>query len=85
MPYVRSVSDVDAAFETVKELLQLRATKAGCPKLFVALDGLEELPDADRSGTLSAYKRFIDLIAGSGAEIVSGIQDSLRSHRKYRR
>ena len=71
VPYVRSVGDLENALATLKEIRQFKTTNAGCPKHFVVLDGLETLPDAERSGALTVYRRFIEELGGSGVELVT--------------
>lgn len=71
VPYVRSAEDVFAALETVRTLTNARRNLKGRPRLVVALDGLDELPDAENDGTLQIYRDFLEAVGGAG-EVVSG-------------
>lgn len=78
VPYIRSSEDYLAALETVKELVRMRSLNAGYPRLFVVLDGLEELPDVLRDGMLAPYKACFEAVGASGVEIITGV-DLLKS------
>ena len=78
VPYLRSTADYLAALGTVEELVRMRGLKAGCPRLFVVLDGLEELPDGSKNGMLEPYKACFDAAGTSGTEIITGV-DLLKS------
>lgn len=62
VPYVRLKSDLDIAVDTLKELLLMRENGMGYPHLFIVLDGLENLPDCNKSGDLEEYRAIFDLI-----------------------
>lgn len=62
VPYVHSKSDLDIAVDTLKELLQMRENGMGYPHLFIVLDGLETLPDCNKSGDLEEYRAIFELI-----------------------
>lgn len=83
VPYLRSVGDLENALATLKEIRQFKTTNAGCPKHFVVLDGLEELPDAENSGALTAYRRFFEELGGSGVEIISRVDLSKSIYAGY--
>ncbi|MFQ7076974.1 MAG: hypothetical protein ACLRSW_03055 [Christensenellaceae bacterium] len=53
VPFIRSSADYLAALDAVRELVRMRSLNVGFPRLFVVLDGLEDLPDAKRDGMLS--------------------------------
>lgn len=78
VPYIRTSADYLAALETLKDLVRARALNAGCPRLFVILDGLEELPDVLRDGMLEPYKQCFDAVGSSGVEVITGV-DLLKS------
>ena len=62
VPYVRLKSDLDIAVDTLKELLLMRENGTGYPHLFIVLDGLENLPDCNKSGDLEEYRAIFELI-----------------------
>ena len=62
VPYIRLKSDLDLALDTIKELLRMRENGTGYPHLFIALDGLENLPDCNKSGDLEEYRAIFELI-----------------------
>ncbi len=78
VPYIRSFSDYMAALDTIRELLRMRSLNAGSPRLFVVLDGLEELPDVERDSLLEPYKACFEAVGASGVEIITGV-DLLKS------
>lgn len=61
VPYIRTKSDLDMAVLTIKELLSQRADSVGYPRLFIVLDGLEELDDCNRNSDLEEYRNIFDL------------------------
>lgn len=79
VPFIRSKADLDLAFACVKELVS-NASVGGMPRLFLVLDGLEELPECNANGALDEYRSFFELIAReknvdiiSGAELIKSI------------
>ena len=79
-PYIRLKSDLDMAVETLKELFRQRESGEGYPRLFLVLDGLEELPDCNRNGDLEEYREIFDLLSRRedidvicGAELMKSI------------
>ena len=74
VPYLRGLPDYEAALETVRELVRMRSLNAGFPRLFIVLDGLEELPDARGDGMLELYKSCFDAVGASGVEIITGVE-----------
>ncbi|MBQ9113520.1 MAG: hypothetical protein IJY05_01200 [Clostridia bacterium] len=62
VPYIRLKSDLDLAVDTIKELLRMRENGTGYPHLFIVLDGLENLPDCNKSGDLEEYRAIFELI-----------------------
>lgn len=80
VPYVRTKADLEKAKACVKELTADYARGVGYPKLFLVLDGLEELPEANGNSDLDEYREFFDLLAReknvaiiSGAELMKSI------------
>ena len=62
------------ARKTLKELLQMRSVGRGYPKLFLVLDGLEELPDCNADGEFEEYRSFFDLIARRmDVDVIGGV------------
>ena len=61
VPYIRTKSDLDMAVLTIKDLLAQREGGVGYPRLFIVLDGLEELQDCNRNGDLEEYRAIFDL------------------------
>lgn len=80
VPYVRSKADLEKAKACVKELTAEYARGAGYPKLFLVMDGLEELQGVNGNGDLDEYREFFDMLAReknvviiSGAELIKSI------------
>ena len=74
VPYVREKQDLENARKTLKELLQMRSVGRGYPKLFLVLDGLEELPDCNADGEFEEYRSFFDLIARRmDVDVIGGV------------
>ena len=80
VPYVRTKSDLEKAKACVRDLTAEYARSSGYPKLFLVLDGLEELPEANANGDLDEYREFFDMLAReknvaiiSGAELIKSI------------
>lgn len=78
VPFIRNKTDLDLAFACVKELIANAA--AGTPRLFLVLDGLEELPECNANGALDEYRSFFELLTReknvdiiSGAELIKSI------------
>lgn len=75
VPFIRTREDVEKAKACVKELLLEYKRGAGYPKLFLVLDGLEELPEANTGGDLEEYHDFFELLARErNVEIISGAE-----------
>ena len=74
VPYLRSLADLEEAKKTVKELLLMRENGSGYPRLYLVLDGLEELTDAEGSYNFEEYREFYNLIMRKeDVEIISGL------------
>ena len=78
VPFIRSSADYLAALDAVRELVRMRSLNVGFPRLFVVLDGLEDLPDAKRDGMLEPYRLCFDAVGAGKVEIVTGV-DLLKS------
>ncbi len=75
LPYIRNQSDLEKAKACVKDLMAEYARGAGYPKLFLIIDGLEELPDLKGNGDLDEYRDFLSLLAREqNVAIISGVE-----------
>lgn len=75
VPFVRLKSDLEKAMECVRELISMYTLQSGYPRLFLILDGLEELPDCNLNGDFEEYRAFFDLVArNANIEIISGVE-----------
>ena len=75
IPYIRNKSDLEKAKACVKDLTSEYARGKGYPKLFLVLDGLEELPDFNVNGDLDEYRVFLIMIAREpNGAVVSGVE-----------
>ena len=73
VPYIRTKEDLALAVETLKELIRMREYSKGYPRLFLILDGLDELPDCNKNRDLEEYRDIFDLFnRNSDVEIISG-------------
>lgn len=80
VPYVREKADLESAKACVLELLHMHTTGKGYPRLFLVLDGLEELDGCNQNGDLEEYRAFFDVLARrenvdviTGAELMKSI------------
>ena len=74
VPYIHGKEDLDKAMDTLKELMRMRATGMGYPRLFVVLDGLEDLPDVPKNGELSEYRAVYEILSHKpGVDIFTGV------------
>ena len=72
VPYIRDKKDLSEGLETLKELLFMRETGAGYPKLFLVLDGLESLPECNVEEDLAEYRDVYKLLMRKdGVEILT--------------
>ncbi len=62
VPYIHTKADLDLAIETVKELLRMRQEGKGYPRLFIVLDGLDELEDCNKNGDFEEYRELFELL-----------------------
>ncbi len=73
-PYIRDKKELGEGIETLKELVLMRETGVGYPKLFLVLDGLEELPDCNKEEDLIEYRDIYKLLMRKeGIEIITGV------------
>ncbi len=73
-PYIRNKEDLNKAMDTLQELLRIRAGGAGNSRLFVLLDGLEELPDLHDGGDLEVYCKIYELcMRKPGIDFLTGV------------
>ncbi len=75
LPYIREKGDVVRAVETLKELLRMRETGRGYPRLFVVVDGIERLEGCNRNEDLEEYRDLFDLLARrKDVELITGVE-----------
>ena len=75
VPYVRTKADLEKVKACVKGLVSEYARGVGYPKLFLVLDGLEELSETNASGDLDEYREFLDMLAREkNVAIISGVE-----------
>jgi hypothetical protein len=79
VPFITRKADLDSAYQCVRDLVNAHAQSAGCPKLFLVLDGLEEVEGCNANGDFEEYRDFADLTARSkNIELITGA-DLLKS------
>ncbi len=79
VPYIRTLEDLDLVKQCIYDIFVARRTGGGYPRLFVVLDGLEELPGANRNKNLSEYSEIFNmLMQRSDTEVICGV-DLMRS------
>lgn len=79
VPFITRKEELDNVMQCVRDLLTAYAQGAGYPKLFLVLDGLEELDGCNQNGDLEEYRAFFDLTARSkNIELITGV-DLLKS------
>lgn len=75
VPYIHTKSDLTQTIESLNELLTLREQGQGYPRLFVVLDGIEDLEGCNRNGDLEEYRAVFDLIARrEDVDVISGVE-----------
>ena len=73
VPYIRNQADLEEAISTLKELLRMREGK-GLPKLFLVLDGLEELEGNNRNGDFEEYRTIFELfMRREDIDVITGV------------
>ena len=74
VPYVRNKSDILLATETLKELLRMREDGKEYPRLFLVLDGLDELPDCNKNSDFEEYRNLFDLLMRKpNVDVICGV------------
>lgn len=74
-PFIRTKADVDAALACVKDLMRMQQSGAGYPKLFLILDGLEELVGGNPNGDLEEYRVFFEaLTRRNNVAVITGVE-----------
>lgn len=63
VPYIRNKEDLLLAKTALKELLELRETGKGYPKLFLILGDLERLPACNEQRDLQEYREIFDMLS----------------------
>lgn len=74
-PFIRTKADLDAALSCVKELMSMQQTGGGYPKLFLIMDGLEELEGTNANADLEEYRVFLEaLTRRNNVEVITGVE-----------
>lgn len=74
VPYIRNKDDLEKAVDTLRELMRIRTMGAGHPRLFLILDGLDELSDSNKNGELEEYRSINEFLARkNGVDIITGV------------
>ncbi len=74
VPYVRSKADLDNAVRTLNELVYFPDRETRCKKLFVVLDGIEELDGCNTNLDLEACRNILDILARKKqVEVITGV------------
>ena len=71
LPYIRSMQDISVVKQVYIELLQANERQKKAPKLFLILDGLETLDNAE-TGDLNIYRSFLELSIKKSVEVITG-------------
>lgn len=76
VPYIRSKADLELAKSCLRQLVdEYNRGGAGYPKLFLVLDGLEDLPECNKNGDLEEYRTFFEmLVKEKNVEVISGVE-----------
>ena len=75
VPFVRNIEDLQNAFACVKEIVDSFSRMQGQPKLFLVLDGLEEISGCNLNGDLEEYRNFFEMSARcKNIEIICGAE-----------
>ncbi|MBQ8685040.1 MAG: hypothetical protein IJ514_02570 [Clostridia bacterium] len=73
VPFVQTKADLESAKGCIADLIKLHERERGCPKLFLVLDGLEEIDGCNQNGDLEEYRALFDTLARKDVEIISGV------------
>ena len=75
IPYVYDKAQLVAVRECLEKLVDLYKNQKRCLKLFLVLDGLDELKDCNLSSSLEEYREIFDIVANqSNVEVISGAE-----------
>ena len=74
VPFIRDGKDLELVLQTLKTLARARAIERFSGRLFVVLDGLEDLPDDPKQGMFESYRPFFEAVGTSGIEIITGVE-----------
>jgi hypothetical protein len=75
VPFVNRYEDCQSSLDTLRELVRMRAAgEENYPKLFVVLDGLEDvIENKGEKQSFACFKPFFDVVGASGVELVTGV------------
>ena len=74
-PFIRTKTDLEAALACVKELMSMQQTGGGYPKLFLVMDGLEELQGTNANADLEEYRSFFEALTyRKNVEVITGAE-----------
>lgn len=74
VPYIRMASDLDVVKKAIQDLLIMRMSGAGYPRLFIVLDGLEELPETNKNKEFLEYREIFNmLMQRTDVEVICGV------------
>ncbi len=74
VPYINSKEDFENAIATLAELLQLRKNGKGYSKLFLVMDGIEELENCNQNGDLAEYRKVFEMVSmQEDIELITGV------------
>lgn len=74
VPYIRDKADLAQGIETLKELIRMREYGRGYPRLFVVLDGLDELLDCNKNGDLEEYRDIFEIVMRKpNVDVICGV------------
>lgn len=75
VPYIRTKEDLKEVADCLVKLVELYRKETGCLKLFLVLDGLEELDGCNQNADLEEYRDLFELVSRqAGVEIISGVE-----------
>lgn len=69
--YIRTKEDLESGKKCLRDLLDMRKTMR-CPRLFVVLDGLEDMENCNQKGELEEYREILEMARGKDVEIITG-------------
>ena len=76
VPFVRNKEDLQSALQTVGELLAMYALGGkGYPKLYLVIDGIEEIDGCNQNSDLEEYFTFFEKVArNKNVEFITGAE-----------